>query len=59
MKFEHVAESLRTGFYKVGHPSQFNDPFECRGNYINIDVTDADRLIEVLPKSFAQQKQVE
>ena len=37
MKFEHAAESLRTGFYKVSHPSQFNDPFECRGNYTNFD----------------------
>lgn len=37
MKFEHAAESLRTGFYKVSQPSQFNDPFECRGNYTNFD----------------------
>ena len=37
MKFEHAAESLRTGFYKVSHLLQFNDPFECRGAYTNFD----------------------
>jgi len=38
MKFEHAAQSLRDGFFKLGQPSKFNDPFECRGRFINMDV---------------------
>ena len=37
MKFDYAEESLRTGLYKVSHPSEFNDPFECRGKYINYE----------------------
>lgn len=37
MKFEHAAESLRDCFFKVSGPLEFNDPFECRGRYVNFD----------------------
>lgn len=37
MKFEYAAESLRSNLFKVAEPLDFNDPFECRGNYKNFD----------------------
>lgn len=37
MKFGYAAESLRSNFFKVAEPLDFNDPFECRGNYKNFD----------------------
>lgn len=38
MKFEHAEQSLKTQFFKVSRPSDFNDPFECRGRIVNVDV---------------------
>jgi hypothetical protein len=37
LKFDYAEESLWTGLYKVSHPSEFNDPFECRGKYIDFE----------------------
>ena len=37
LKFDYAEESLRPGLYKVSHPSEFNDSFECRDKYINFE----------------------
>lgn len=38
MKFEYAEQSLRTQFFKVSRPSDFNDSFECRGQIANVEV---------------------
>lgn len=38
MKFDRAEQSLKTQFFKVSRPSDFNDPFECRGRIVNVEV---------------------
>lgn len=33
-KFEDAKESLNDGWYKTSKPSEFNDPFDCRANFV-------------------------
>lgn len=38
MKFDYAEQSLKTQFFKVSRPSEFNDPLECRGRIVNVEV---------------------
>ena len=49
-KFDDAKESLNDGWYKTSKPSEFNDPFDCRANFVG---EPSDRVLgEYIDRNF-------